>query len=405
MTFMQWRIRMAKMMDFYLGRLLAALGPLLKIVSKRRCKGRSTQKILFIKFWGMGSIILSEPALRRLREIHPHAEIHYLTLEQNRELFELIPSVDRVYSVPFRSLFGLLWASLCLVPRLRKERYGLIFDAEFFVSFSGFLSRLISANRVIGFSQQEGVKKYLLDVCVPFSDRDHTVSQFLKLVEATSVMEQSLIRLRLSFSKVSQLQNSEWHPHSECHRPGPYMVININASPLALERRWPRERFLELSKALLRAYDFDLVLIGSPAEKPYVSPLEHELGCPQRVLNGTGKLSLLQLAALIRGALLLISNDSGPVHMGSAFDTPTVAFYGPETPLRYGSLRSQRLIFYRQLWCSPCMSLDNAKTVHCINHLSCMKGFDTNEVTDRIFHFINQEILDCHPSQAAAGII
>ena len=172
--------------------------------------------------------------------------------------------------------------------------------------------------------------------------------------------------------------------------------MNINASPLAVERRWPRDRFVQLGTALLESYPFDLVLVGSPSEASYVAPVAQTLeqgNATGRVWNWTGLLDLKELARLLRDALVLISNDSGPIHLASAFDLPVVGLYGPETPVRYGPLSSRQRVFYEDLWCSPCMSVHNAKTVHCVNQLACMKGIEAESVIEEVRTFIDTELL------------
>ncbi|MDA2926306.1 glycosyltransferase family 9 protein [Acidobacteria bacterium AH-259-G07] len=388
MRWERFEIRLAKMLDARLGSLIGVLGLFLQFAPKKRTKPLSVQKILFIKFWGMGSIILSEPALRWLKETYPGVEVHYLTLERNRELFVLIPCVEKVHCLPFGGPFRFLLRSVLLVRQLRRERYNLVFDSEFFANFSALLARLAKGDQVVGFAQAKGVKKQLLHVSIPFSNDLHTAEQFLRLVQKQSMARGENPEPRLLLAEKDLI--GKCHPTNR----RPYVVMNINASPLAVERRWPRERFAELARALLESYSFDLVLIGSRSEIPYVASLEKELRFSKRVRNCAGKLSVVRLAHLIRGALLIISNDSGPLHMAAALQVPVVGFYGPETPLRYGPLSTRRLVFYRGLWCSPCMSLDNAKTVNCINNLACMKQIETDDVIRDVFSFIDREIGD-----------
>ncbi len=386
-------IQAAKFLDAHLGRVLVrVLG-----VSRKEARGAKVKpkKILFIKFWGIGSIILSEPALRRLQQMFPQAEIHYLTLRQNRGLFEMIPAVKRVHCLDFRSPWGFLWQSLFLLPKLRRQGYGLIIDAEFFAHFSVLLAVLAGGRRLAGFAQRRGGKERLLDVALPFLDRRHAAGQFLRLVEvAEGISRRDAETQREDAGERPLLVLGSFRPRLPAPSPQPpYIILNPNASPLAVERRWPRDRFALLGRELLRRYGFEIVLVGAASETGYVRPLEEDLNEPSMVRNLAGKLSLRQLAEVISGSLLLISNDSGPLHMAAALGIPVVGFYGPETPLRYGPLAVQERVFYRGLWCSPCMSLDNAKTVNCINHLACMKEIGVDEVVAGVAEFLEREVL------------
>lgn len=383
-------IRVAKFLDEYAGRALIWFGVHTGFFSKSHRNGR-VRKVLFIKFWGIGSIILSEPAIRKIHELYPEAEIHYLTLKQNNDLFLMMPLVSRVYCLDFKAGFGTIISFITLVKKLRKVRYDLIFDGEFFVNISVILARMINPGKVIGFGRRGSMKSRLLDECIAFHGQIHTAEQFLNLVnnhpeDLLSYARYSVPRLALSKKMVPEV------PTFKPDRP--YLVLNINASSLAIERRWPRERFLDLATEILLTTSFGMVLIGSILEMVYVKPLADSLKGYGKVWNLAGQLRLPGLAYVIRHASALISNDSGPVHMAAAFDTPTVGFYGPESPIRYGPLCKRSLVFYMGLWCSPCMSIENAKTVNCVNNLMCMRSIKTDLVKRRVCGFLQDMLTE-----------
>ncbi len=377
------RIQIAKLLDEYAGKAVIRIGLVLRIFRKGK-EPEEIKKILFIKFWGIGSIILAEPALRCLRERYPGVEIHFLTLKQNRELFSMIPLISKLHWLEIKQLPLIPLKSILLIRKLRNERYDLIFDGEFFVHYSAIIGRIARPAQLIGFGRPKGMKAHLLDVRVPFLENIHTTQQYMNLVQ-----ENWILRKERTGDKPC-LELADYTRPDFVFGDSRYIVLNINASPLATERRWPRERFLFLAESLLREFSLDLILIGSKSEREYVEPLEKVLANPTRVHNLAGKLRLPDVAYLLKNAVVLISNDSGPVHLASALDTPVVAFYGPETPKRYGPLSSKRLVFYQGLWCSPCMSVENAKTVNCINNLACMKGIETDAVIRRVCGFLEK---------------
>ena len=342
------------------------------------------RRILLVKFWGIGSIILAEPALRYLRQKFPAAQLDFLTLAQNRELFALIPHVDQVYTLDFKHIGKFLLSAVRLVAQLRRQKYDLIFDAEFFANFSALFSRLLKPRRLIGFSRPHSAKNRLLDMAVPFDDDEHAARNFFRLVkiggEESAEREKNILpRLALPFSLARKLR--------------PAVVMNVNASALALERRWPPERFVHLAKWLLHRYEIEVILIGARAEKKYTQAVAQAIDSPARVHDLAGTLNLIELAELISATALFISNDSGPLHLAAALQKPVVGFYGPETPKRFGPLCDERLIFYLGLPCSPCMSVDNAKTVNCTNNRRCMLDLKTSMVIPRLQNFIDENEL------------
>ena len=383
------RIKIAKWIDEYIGRWLILLMAKTRSIRAQQNSTAEIRRILLVKFWGIGSIILAEPALRYLRQKFPEAQLDFLTLVQNRELFAFIPHVDQVYTLDFRHIGKFLFSALRLIAQLRRQKYDLIFDAEFFANFSALVSRLLNPRRLIGFSRPHSVKNRLLDIAVPFDDDEHAAHNFFRLVkigagDKSAEREKNILpRLALPFSHSARLRLPR----------RPAVIMNINASPLALERRWPQERFVHLAKWLLRRYEIDLVLIGAHTERRYTQAVAQAIDSPARVHDLAGTLNLIELAELISTAALFISNDSGPLHLAAALQKPVIGFYGPETPKRFGPLCNERLIFYLGLPCSPCMSVDNAKTVNCTNNRRCMLDLKTSLVIPRLQHFIDENEL------------
>jgi len=272
---------------------------------------------------------------------------------------------------------------------LRRQKYDLIFDAEFFANFSALFSRLLNPRRLIGFSRPHSIKNRLLDMAVPFDDDEHAARNFFRLVKVgagdkSAEREKGILpRLVLPFSHTTKLRLPR----------RPVVIMNINASPLALERRWSPQRFAHLARWLLRRYDIEVILIGARAERKYTQAVTQAIASPGRVHDLAGALNLIELAELISAAALFVSNDSGPLHLAAALQKPVVGFYGPETPKRFGPLCDERLIFYLGLPCSPCMSVDNAKTVNCTNHRRCMLDMTVGMVIPRLQQFIDQKEL------------
>lgn len=418
-----FRIKLAKRIDEFVGAPLVFFARLFDRPTSKA--GGPLRRVLFVKFWGIGSIVLAEPALRRLKERHPGVQIHFLTLERNRGLFPMIPVVDRLHCLPFRSLWGFGLATFKLLRRLRAERYDAVFDAEFFVNYSGLLAWALKPRRIVGFSRADGAKRMLQHVSVPFREGLHTASQFLNLacerVSFEAVDGQSALNRRrwpqrgsaihevCGLTAAAPVLSIPARSLSPLPIPAlwkaPYVVVNVNASPLALERRWSGTGFAVLGKALLENFEIDLVLIGTARERSYVESIAQKIGGGARVRNLAGTLDLVQLAQLLQGAVMLVSNDSGPIHMASAFNVPTVGLYGPETPLRYGPLSSRRLVFYEDLRCSPCMSVENAKTVRCVNSLACMKSIDAERAARQTARFLRGLLAErTAPASAGGGV-
>ena len=167
--------------------------------------------------------------------------------------------------------------------------------------------------------------------------------------------------------------------------------MNVNASKLAFERRMPEKNFIQIIDHVSRKSGCMLYLTGSADEISYVGRIYSKLNNKDRVSDLSGKTSVHELIALIRSSACLITNDSGPLHIASSLNIPVVAFFGPESPKRYGPLSDKNIVFYKGLECSPCMSISNSKTVNCIfDSPKCMEQFDMNMILNKIDILIAQ---------------
>lgn len=172
------------------------------------------------------------------------------------------------------------------------------------------------------------------------------------------------------------------------------IVVNVNASKLAYERRLPEKNFIEIIDHITEKFNFKVILTGSDIETEYVKSIFSNVKNKNLVTDLSGKTSASELITLIGSSSCLITNDSGPLHIASALNIPVIAFFGPETPVRYGPLSNETLVFYKDLECSPCMSISNSKTVNCIyDSPRCMEQFDMNDVISKIELFIGNLIV------------
>jgi ADP-heptose:LPS heptosyltransferase len=167
-----------------------------------------------------------------------------------------------------------------------------------------------------------------------------------------------------------------------------YIVINPNASDLRIERRWPAEKFVEFIRLFRQKYPEKIILlIGAGNEKKWVGHIHSQLDeqLTQGVFNTAGLFSLNELFALIAGSELVITNDTGPMHISFAFERPTVSLFGPASPSQYGQNPNAYGI-YKNIYCSPCVH-DFLKPP-CNGDNQCMKKISVSEVLhlcDEIF--------------------
>ncbi len=170
------------------------------------------------------------------------------------------------------------------------------------------------------------------------------------------------------------------------HRSRP--VITIAPGSVWATKRWPG--FAALARLL--AADHDVAIIGSAQDTPAAADIALALP-PDRLIDATGKLSLLASAELIRRSLVLVTNDSSPQHLASAMGTPTVTLFGPTVPaFGFGPLApGSRTIGLDGLACRPC---DRHGPQRCpLGHWRCMNDITPNQVSDMVRSVIAAEVV------------
>jgi heptosyltransferase-2 len=112
--------------------------------------------------------------------------------------------------------------------------------------------------------------------------------------------------------------------------------------------------------------------------------LLHDADVRRNSFNAAGLLSLGELIALLQRSTLILTNDSGPMHIAAALGRPVVALFGPESPALYGPPAGATRTIYKAVSCSPCLNVYNAKLFVCPYHARCMKEISTTDVLDAI---------------------
>lgn len=379
-----------------------------RLLARPPARRTRANRILVIKFLGMGSVLLSTPLLRRLRKAHPEARISFLTFAANAPLVRRLPGVDEVIVVQTGGLSALLRQVPTLLLRLRRRRFDVAVDLEFYSRLSNLVAWGSGARRRVGFFVRARWRGSLLTDPVYFNATLPIGEAVLALarplgaehappVEPPDAPSLGEYELRAAEARLLTLGVPER---------GAVVVVNVNASDLCDERRWPPERFARLVESFdERIARIDrFVFIGTAREAPVVqsvlSEIEPELlpSC----LDLCGRTSLVELVVLLRRAALMVSNDSGPLHLAASLGRPTVSFYGPETPRLYGPVGERHLVFYAGHWCSPCLSVYNAKIAMCDGENECMRQIGLEQVVTGTARFCREVVGLAPPPTAAA---
>ncbi|MFM7280422.1 MAG: glycosyltransferase family 9 protein [Planctomycetia bacterium] len=349
------------------------------------------ERVLMIKFWGIGSLVLLTPAVRALRKRHPRARLTLLTLRENEALARGLEVFDEVLVLDVRARPGPVgWTRVLarivqLLFVLRRARFQAVYDFEFFTRFSAFVSFATGAKTSTGFDEPSVWRGQLHPVRVPFNRYWHVSRNFRALAggeNGEDIRPADIGAFRVADRDLASLRAKLLARGVRIDRP--YVVLNPNAGQLSLERRWPRESFAALARALVEQDETLVFLIGSPAEREYVAPIAAwtaDLG--SLCVDLSGELSLGELAALLERAGTVVSNDSGPMHIAASLRAPVVGLFGPETPVLYAPIGVRARHLWRPPVCSPCINVHENKVANCVRgRPECLTNLSVDDVLE-----------------------
>jgi ADP-heptose:LPS heptosyltransferase len=365
--------------DKYIGTLLVATASLFK--RKKRQPPAEIKNILLIKMFGMGSIILMAPMVKLLRKNYPSCRIHILTFTANKEIVDIYKIADKVYGLRKDSFLGLLKDAFISLIKIRVQKMDVIIDGEFFSRLTAFFSFLAAAKYNIGFYNYGICRGNLLDYRCYFNPYRHIKDNFLELARPICRIETEAGLGTAQYSPAQEKEAMRKLAELGVNFTHKLIVLNPNTSNLCpwIDRRWPADKFILLGKMFLHK-GYDLVVMGARNESRYASDVSSGIG--NSVLSLAGKISILELVILLDRSFLLVTNDSGPLHIAVSQDTPTFSFFGTDTPIIYGYNSPLHAIFYKGLPCSPCLSVFNFKIGSCEFDVKCIRSITPEEVTE-----------------------
>ena len=323
----------------------------------------------------IGDIVMSLPAVEKIREIYPEDELFalirkdfYSLIEENLKKLNIFPIF---YSEKnFKS-------SIDLIKELKKLKIKKAF--VFPRSYRMFLICLFSSiNEIYGYGN-DILKKLFMKICVK-RDKEilsiHRVKYYLELPKRIKNFEKfnpPEIIINEKYKKWAEYLLKYLHIKSK-------FLIGINPGSTYGEAKcWDKDYFVELINMLKSQIDCSIFLIGGKDNEEKCEYIRKKT----KVLNFAGKLSIIESAALIEKMDIFITNDTGPMHIADALGVKVIAIFGPTDVNETHPFRKNGIIISKNLDCSPC------KKRECpYGHNECMKLITPEEVYNAVFQLI-----------------
>jgi len=318
----------------------------------------------------VGDAVMTTPALGAIREAFPQAEITLLANPLVSQLFSPHPWVDRVITFDRNGTHKGVTGKFRLAAQLRKQS----FDAAIIFpnSFESALIPWLAGIPVRLGKSSDGRGFLLTGRYCPDSRavRDHEVEYYLGLVKHFGAAG----HVAVPYLATSPAEDREAAALLADHgiRADDF-VLGINpGAAFGSAKRWYPDRFADVAQQLSRLKHARVVIFGGPGETDIAAEIEQQLGGD--CLNLAGTTSLRGLMGLIKSCNLIITNDSGPMHIAAAFEVPLVAIFGSTDHATTSPYTDKAVIVRKEVDCAPC------KLRECPTDHRCMTAVMADDV-------------------------
>ena len=342
-------------------------------------------KILILKFSALGDVVHTLPFAATIRKSHPNCHITWMVEERYQDLLRDNPDIDEV--LPLRTkIWRKNWTIKSLeeildtIKTLRQGNFDIVFDLHGLLK-SGIIARLSDAPTRVGFHRKnckEKINSLFTNHKAPFIPKGlHIVDMYLALLQSalSKVTETKLFPLDAP-EEANKKITSFFDQHPDLtSRP----IIGINPGAGFESKQWELVRFAELADRISEELNYSIMLTWGPGEELKVREISSHMKQQNWIAPPT---SILESIALYKRIKLLVSCDSGPLHLSAAKNIPTVSIFGPTDPVRNGAYGINHIMVYKVLSCSFCW-----KKICPLGTKECMKQVTVDEV----FHAVKQQ--------------
>ena len=312
-----------------------------KRAMRKKEEEQNQRRILIVKPSSLGDIIHSLPVLWALRKTYPDAYIGWVVKDVWQDLLADNPLIDHLIILK-KGLGGIISA----IRETRSLKFDTAIDLQGLFR-SGIITFFSGAKTRTGFSNARELAPifYNNKVIVP-QGHIHAVDRYMMTVSNPPL---------LNFPLYIAIEDAEWAKEflMENNLYNKRPLIAINPSARWVKKRWPAASFSALINQLINELKAGIIIVGSKEDIPIAEEINSHVN--ERIAIATGKTSLKRLPALLANVNLLVTNDSGPMHIAAAIGTPVVALFGPTDHRLTGPYGSGHVVISKDMDCKPCL--------------------------------------------------
>ncbi|MGB5745827.1 MAG: lipopolysaccharide heptosyltransferase II [Desulfobacterales bacterium] len=345
---------------------------------KKMATGKSPdeiQKALFIRIDRIGDLVLSTPALKAFRHFFPDCELSVLASKSNHTVLLNLPYVDKIVTYDHGQN---IFKKISTLRRLKKYKYDLVVDpysgyelkTALIAAYSGAPLRLgyasygreIFFNVIAGYPENDQhFKDVVINVFKPLG---------VEIAEATPEINLSEAEKEWSIKWIEQHQVSSRH------------LVGIHPGAFYESQRWLKESFAEIINRLQENNELEVILFGGPDDEELVKSIASLV---YKTTNTYTFRSLRKFIALLSYCNILVCNNSGPLHIATALNLPTVSFIGPTNSARWSPIgEHHKILKVEGLECLGCGQGKCPK-----GSMACMQGILPIEAFNAVNEMLN----------------
>jgi heptosyltransferase-2 len=332
------------------------------------------KRILIVRTDRIGDVLLTTPVIKALRDNLPTA---YIVIMVNPSALDIVkdnPYLDEVIVYDKENLHRGIWRNFKFILDLRRKKFDLALvlhtknRTNIICWLSGIKNRVGYYNKKFGFlltkkledTRPEG-KKHEVDYCL-----DVVRAIGIEPKDRGLFMPKDEVWLQ-NFLRENNISDGD-------------RLVCIHPGASCISKRWFADRFAQVSDILIEKYNVKILVICGEDNISYSKEMISKMR--NRVLDLSGKISLRQLASLLSRCSLLISNDSGPVHISTAVGCPVISIFGRNqkglSPIRWRPLGKKDVVLHKEVGCIDCLAHN------CQKNFACLRAITVADVLEAV---------------------
>ena len=329
-------VTIIKFLDKYIGNIICMLLGFLNLIHRKSTN--KPKSILLIQFWGIGETILCLPMIQKLRKKYKTEKIDILVTNRVESVFYNNKNLSNIRVIDLNPF------SIIRFIIKNYNKYDIVIDMEEYLNISAIIAFVTGKER-IGYSH--GVRSSIYNQTVKYNDKQHVAQTFMDLLKPLNISIKTNSLLSLNYSKKDEIFVNKILKNIKAKTP--IIALAPGAAESSKIRMWPDNKWSELINKINSNNSFKgtIILLGAADVTETNQNIINKVTNTDNIFDVSGKTNVLGLFALISKVNLVISIDSGPMHVGAAQGVPTIGLFGPNTPARFAPLNKKSISIYK----------------------------------------------------------